>query len=79
MANKLYYANETKEDSLSGIGRFINGWSWCSSGPRICKSVSTAAGEASYCLTMISDGTKSKEVDDLGQTLDVAEIVARAL
>jgi Fe-S oxidoreductase len=32
-----------------------------------------------YCLTMLSDGTKSKEVDDQVQTLDVAEILERAI
>ena len=29
-----------------------------------------------YCLTMISDGTKAKEVDEDISTLDVAEILA---
>jgi Fe-S oxidoreductase len=32
-----------------------------------------------YCLTMLSDGTKTKEVDDVVQTLDVAEILERAI
>ena len=32
-----------------------------------------------YCLTMISDGTKAKEVDDKVQTLDVVEILERSL
>ncbi len=32
-----------------------------------------------YCLTMLSDGTKTKEVDDVIQTLDVAEILERAI
>lgn len=29
-----------------------------------------------YCLTMLSDGTKAKEVEDQVQTMDVAEILA---
>jgi Fe-S oxidoreductase len=32
-----------------------------------------------YCLTMISDGTKAKEVDDQVQTLDVVEILEKSL
>lgn len=32
-----------------------------------------------YCLTMLSDGTKMKEVDDVVQTLDVAEILERSV
>ena len=32
-----------------------------------------------YCLTMLSDGTKTKEVDEVVQTLDVAEILERAI
>ena len=32
-----------------------------------------------YCLTMLSDGTKTKEMDDVVQTLDVAEILERAI
>lgn len=32
-----------------------------------------------YCLTMISDGTKSKEVDERVQTLDVVEIFEKSL
>ena len=32
-----------------------------------------------YCLTMLSDGTKTKEVDDQVQTLDVAELLERAI
>lgn len=32
-----------------------------------------------YCLTMISDGTKAKEVDEKVQTLDVVEILEKAL
>jgi Fe-S oxidoreductase len=31
-----------------------------------------------YCLTMISDGTKAKEVDDQVQTLDVVEILEKS-
>ncbi|MCM3568078.1 (Fe-S)-binding protein [Neobacillus mesonae] len=32
-----------------------------------------------YCLTMISDGTKAKEVEDKIQTLDVVEILEKSL
>ncbi|MEH7375717.1 (Fe-S)-binding protein, partial [Neobacillus drentensis] len=32
-----------------------------------------------YCLTMLSDGTKAKEVEELVKTLDIAEIVERSL
>ncbi|MCQ6264944.1 (Fe-S)-binding protein [Fictibacillus sp. WQ 8-8] len=32
-----------------------------------------------YCLTMLSDGTKAKEVEDRVQTLDVVEILERSL
>jgi Fe-S oxidoreductase len=32
-----------------------------------------------YCLTMMGDGTKSKEIDGQVQTLDIAEIVVRSL
>ncbi len=32
-----------------------------------------------YCLTMIGDGTKAKEVDDKVQTLDVVEILEKSL
>lgn len=32
-----------------------------------------------YCLTMLSDGTKAKEVEDEVKTLDIAEIVERAM
>lgn len=32
-----------------------------------------------YCLTMISDGTKAKEVDERVETLDVVEILERSL
>ena len=32
-----------------------------------------------YCLTMISDGTKAKEVDEQVQTLDVVEILEKSL
>jgi Fe-S oxidoreductase len=33
----------------------------------------------SYCLTMISDGTKAKEVEDKVQTLDLVEILEKSL
>lgn len=32
-----------------------------------------------YCLTMLSDGTKAKEVEDTVQTLDVVEILEKSL
>ena len=32
-----------------------------------------------YCLTMLSDGTKAKEVENEVQTLDVVEILERSL
>ena len=32
-----------------------------------------------YCLTMLSDGTKAKEVEDTVQTMDVAEILALSI
>ena len=35
--------------------------------------------ECPYCLTMLSDGTKAKEVEDTVKTLDVAEILERSV
>lgn len=32
-----------------------------------------------YCLTMLSDGTKAKEVEDRVKTMDVAEILALSI
>jgi Fe-S oxidoreductase len=32
-----------------------------------------------YCLTMLSDGTKAKEVEECVKTMDIAEIVERSL
>ncbi|HDD6800858.1 TPA: hypothetical protein PBG44_002806, partial [Staphylococcus aureus] len=32
-----------------------------------------------YCLTMISDGTKAKEVEEQVQTLDITEILERSV
>ncbi|WP_096203014.1 (Fe-S)-binding protein [Bacillus sp. FJAT-45350] len=32
-----------------------------------------------YCLTMLSDGTKAKEVDETVQTLDIVEILEKSL
>jgi Fe-S oxidoreductase len=32
-----------------------------------------------YCLTMLSDGTKAKEVEDQVQTLDVVEILEKSM
>ncbi|MBP1933649.1 heterodisulfide reductase-related iron-sulfur binding cluster [Ammoniphilus resinae] len=42
-------------------------------------SPSTIGSNCPYCLTMMSDGTKAKEVEDLVKTLDIAEIVERSL
>ncbi len=40
----------------------------------------TAIGSACpYCLTMLSDGTKAKEVDEKVKTLDVVEILAMSI
>lgn len=32
-----------------------------------------------YCLTMISDGTKAKEIEDKVETLDIVEILEKSL
>jgi len=32
-----------------------------------------------YCLTMLSDGTKAKEVEDSVETLDVAELLEKSV
>ena len=32
-----------------------------------------------YCLTMISDGTKAKEVEEKVQTLDIVEILEKSI
>jgi Fe-S oxidoreductase len=32
-----------------------------------------------YCLTMMSDGTKAKEVEDNVRTMDVAEVLAMSV
>jgi Fe-S oxidoreductase len=32
-----------------------------------------------YCLTMLSDGTKAKEVEEVVQTLDIAEILEKSI
>lgn len=42
-------------------------------------SPSTIASACPYCLTMISDGTKAKEVEERVQTKDVAEILAESV
>lgn len=39
----------------------------------------TIASACPYCLTMLSDGTKAKEVEDAVKTRDVAEILADAV
>ncbi|TCP25611.1 Fe-S oxidoreductase [Scopulibacillus darangshiensis] len=39
----------------------------------------TIGSNCPYCLTMMSDGTKAKEVEDQVKTLDIAEIVERSL
>lgn len=41
---------------------------------------STIIGSACpYCLTMLSDGTKAKEVEDKVKTYDVAELLERSV
>jgi Fe-S oxidoreductase len=42
-------------------------------------NVTTISTGCPYCLTMISDGTKAKEVDEKVQTLDVVEILEKSL
>lgn len=39
----------------------------------------TIGSNCPYCLTMLSDGTKAKEVEEQIKTLDIAEIVERSL
>ncbi|MEW9672911.1 (Fe-S)-binding protein [Ammoniphilus sp. 3BR4] len=39
----------------------------------------TIGSNCPYCLTMMSDGTKAKEVEDQVKTLDIAEIVEKSL
>ncbi len=39
----------------------------------------TIASNCPYCLTMMSDGTKAKDVEDRVKTLDIVEIVERSL
>jgi Fe-S oxidoreductase len=39
----------------------------------------TIGSNCPYCLTMLSDGTKAKEVEDQVKTLDIVEIVERSL
>lgn len=40
---------------------------------------SIITSECPYCLTMLSDGTKTNEVEDQVQTLDIAEILERSI
>lgn len=39
----------------------------------------TIGSNCPYCLTMLSDGTKAKEVEEQIKTLDIAEIVEHSL
>jgi len=39
----------------------------------------TIGSNCPYCLTMLSDGTKAKEVEEQVKTLDIAEIVEKSL
>ncbi|MEW9673022.1 (Fe-S)-binding protein [Ammoniphilus sp. 3BR4] len=39
----------------------------------------TIGSNCPYCLTMLSDGTKAKEVEEQVKTLDIAEILERSL
>ncbi|WP_071394658.1 (Fe-S)-binding protein [Bacillus tuaregi] len=43
------------------------------------KNPTVIASGCPYCLTMISDGTKAKEVDEKVQTFDVVEILEKSL
>ncbi|NJP37351.1 (Fe-S)-binding protein [Alkalicoccus luteus] len=45
----------------------------------LATSSSMIGSACPYCLTMMSDGTKAKEVDEDVQTLDVAEILERSI
>src|SRR5690606_1346438 len=40
---------------------------------------STISAACPYCLTMLMDGTKAKEVDDTVKTYDVAEVLEKAV
>ena len=42
-------------------------------------SPSVISSGCPYCLTMLSDGTKAKEVEETVHTYDVAEILERAV
>ncbi len=42
-------------------------------------SPSVISSGCPYCLTMLSDGTKAKEVEDNVATLDVAELLEKAV
>ncbi len=42
-------------------------------------SPTTIGSNCPYCLTMLSDGTKAKEVEEQVKTLDIVEIVERSL
>ncbi len=67
------------------VGDDVDGgklWSAC----KCCKDRAGARSKASmigsgcpYCLTMLSDGTKAKGVEDEVETLDVVEILERSL
>ncbi|HEU5141021.1 MAG TPA: (Fe-S)-binding protein [Bacillales bacterium] len=43
------------------------------------KNPTVISSACPYCLTMLGDGTKAKEVEDNVQTLDIAEIVERSI
>ncbi|SDO53409.1 (Fe-S)-binding protein [Alkalicoccus daliensis] len=45
----------------------------------LATSSSMIGSACPYCLTMMSDGTKAKEVDEDVQTMDVAEILERSI
>ncbi|WP_027416323.1 (Fe-S)-binding protein [Aneurinibacillus terranovensis] len=42
-------------------------------------NLTTIGSNCPYCLTMLSDGTKAKEVEEQVKTLDIAEIVERSI
>ncbi|WP_338447727.1 (Fe-S)-binding protein [Niallia oryzisoli] len=85
---KLQEAERNRENAMccgAGGGRM---WMEEDTGTRINlarteqlleKNPTIIASGCPYCLTMISDGTKAKEVDEKVQTFDVVEILEKSL
>ncbi len=85
---KLVEAERNRENSMccgAGGGRM---WMEETTGKRInierteqllAVNPSVISSGCPYCLTMLGDGTKAKEVDETVQTLDVAEILEKSL